>query len=318
MAQARPLVSIIIPCHDAAAYIGDAIQSALDQTYPMKEVIVIDDGSSDESLRIIRSFGDAVRWETGPNRGGNAARNRGLALARGLLVQFLDADDLLHPEKLERQVPLALAHPDCLVYSTYACIGPGGEPLSEPRRHAPPYKGEDPVVFALTQRSISTPAPLHWREDLLAVGGFRTNLPAAQERDLHIRLACHGRGFYFHPEALVKVREVEDSVSSDWRRVLDQYSNIVQRVHEQLREEGQLTDSRREALAGLLAIGGRAYLKLGVPEYAHRYFAEARHLHPNGGLKYAYNGVSLRLARVIGPRIVQRLSNLKGWLRRFG
>ena len=94
-----PLVSIVIPCYNAERYVGEAIESALDQTYPHKEVIVIDDGSTDSSLEVIRSFGNHLRWETAPNRGGSAARNRGLELARGELIQFLDADDLLHARK---------------------------------------------------------------------------------------------------------------------------------------------------------------------------------------------------------------------------
>ena len=78
-----PLVSIIIPCYNAEKYVGEAIESALAQTYPNKEVIVIDDGSTDGSLQVIKSFGHRIRWETGPNRGGSAARNRGIELARG-------------------------------------------------------------------------------------------------------------------------------------------------------------------------------------------------------------------------------------------
>ena len=66
------LVSILIPCFNAERWVAQAIESALAQTWPEKEVIVVDDGSTDDSRRIIRSFGDRVRWETGPNRGGNA------------------------------------------------------------------------------------------------------------------------------------------------------------------------------------------------------------------------------------------------------
>jgi len=97
----NPLVSVVIPCYNSQAYVGEAIRSALDQTHKNLEVIVIDDGSSDASLQVIKSFGQSVRWETGPNRGAPAARNRGAELARGEFIQFLDADDLLLPEKVE-------------------------------------------------------------------------------------------------------------------------------------------------------------------------------------------------------------------------
>ena len=98
------LVSIIIPCHNAERWITESIRSALDQTYPHVEVIVIDDGSTDQSLNAIRSFGNQLVWETGPNRGTNHARNRGFALSKGQYIQFLDADDYLLPEKILRQV----------------------------------------------------------------------------------------------------------------------------------------------------------------------------------------------------------------------
>ncbi len=109
-------VSIIIPCYNAEKYVAEAIQSALDQTYPHCEVIVIDDGSTDGSLEVIKCFGDKIRWETGPNRGGCAARNRGLELAQGEWIQFLDADDLISAEKIERQMELARLHrPNVLI-----------------------------------------------------------------------------------------------------------------------------------------------------------------------------------------------------------
>src|SRR5260370_32907136 len=78
-----PLVSILVPFFNAERWIAQAIESALAQTWPEKEVIVVDDGSTDRSLDIIRRFDGRIRWETGPNRGSNVTRNRLLELARG-------------------------------------------------------------------------------------------------------------------------------------------------------------------------------------------------------------------------------------------
>jgi glycosyltransferase involved in cell wall biosynthesis len=112
------LVSILIPCFNAECRVAEAIESALGQTWPEKEIIVVDDGSQDRSLEVIKSFGKRIRWETGPNRGGNMARNRLLELARGEWLQYLDSDDYLLPLKIQRQVEFLRDQPKCdVVYS---------------------------------------------------------------------------------------------------------------------------------------------------------------------------------------------------------
>jgi len=101
----NPLVSIIIPCHNAAPWLAETLDSALAQTWPNREVILVDDGSTDGSAAIARGFASrGVRLLSQPNRGAAAARNAGLAAATGALIQFLDADDLLDPGKIECQV----------------------------------------------------------------------------------------------------------------------------------------------------------------------------------------------------------------------
>src|SRR5689334_8631307 len=99
MSTALPLVSVIIPCYNSGRWIAEAIDSALSQTYEPLEVVVVDDGSSDDSLPIIRSFESRIIWRSGPNRGGNAARNLGFSVSTGTYIQWLDADDTLVPEK---------------------------------------------------------------------------------------------------------------------------------------------------------------------------------------------------------------------------
>ena len=100
-----PLASIIIPSFNSAQWLGKTVESALAQTWPEKEIIVVDDGSTDGSLALARHFeSQGVRVATQSNAGAAAARNTGLKIARGDYLQFLDADDLLAPDKLERQI----------------------------------------------------------------------------------------------------------------------------------------------------------------------------------------------------------------------
>lgn len=109
-----PLVSIVIPCHNAAPWLAETIESALAQTYPSTEIVIVDDGSRDDSLAIARDYvgrHPRITTTTQPNRGASAARNHGLRLARGDFIQFLDADDLLAPEKIAAQVELLQRSP---------------------------------------------------------------------------------------------------------------------------------------------------------------------------------------------------------------
>jgi glycosyltransferase involved in cell wall biosynthesis len=107
-----PLVSILVPCYNAAPWLAQTLESALAQTWSHREVIVVDDGSTDDSIAIARGFESrGVRVVTQPNAGASAARNHALRIARGDLVQFLDADDLLAPGKIAAQVRLLAERP---------------------------------------------------------------------------------------------------------------------------------------------------------------------------------------------------------------
>jgi hypothetical protein len=106
-----PIVSVLINNHNYARFLGDAITSALNQTYPHTEVIVIDDGSADDSRRVIESFGSRITACFQPNTGQAAAINRGFSLSRGQIILLLDADDTFLPEKAAEVVHIFTSHP---------------------------------------------------------------------------------------------------------------------------------------------------------------------------------------------------------------
>lgn len=107
-----PLVSVIIPCFNSGLYLSEAIASALDQRYSAREIIVVDDGSTDDTVERIAAFRPHIRYHFQPNGGVGSARNAGARLARGEYVALLDADDVWLPTKLERQVEVARRWPD--------------------------------------------------------------------------------------------------------------------------------------------------------------------------------------------------------------
>jgi glycosyltransferase involved in cell wall biosynthesis len=101
----EPLVSILIPAYNSQQWIADAIESACAQTWPKKEIVVVDDGSSDQTLQVARRFASkSVRVVTQANSGAAAARNTAFSMCQGDYIQWLDADDLLEPDKVERQM----------------------------------------------------------------------------------------------------------------------------------------------------------------------------------------------------------------------
>jgi glycosyltransferase involved in cell wall biosynthesis len=106
MGHGKPLVSAIIPTYNRAHIVCEAVESVLAQTYSNIEVIVVDDGSKDDTLARLQQFGDRIRVVSQHNAGPAAARNRGIAMSRGELIAFLDSDDLWLPAKIERQVAL--------------------------------------------------------------------------------------------------------------------------------------------------------------------------------------------------------------------
>jgi len=294
----NPIASILIPCYNGAQFVGEAIESGLSQTHPDVEVVVVDDGSTDDSLRVIRSFGDRIRYESIPNGGACRARNHGATAARGEFLQFLDADDLLYPEKIAEQLRLmANGNVDCVFCNAEAVPLDRSGP-ARLRRHA---RHADPVVAALGANA-GTPSGLHRRDSFFSIGGFREDLVAAQDRDFHLRLACSGKSFAWIDRVLVTERRHDGSISSDHLHVLRQYESIAIPLFEKLRETGGLSDARARAFAAFMARAARMALRLHDGPLGERYFEIARSMHRSGGLHAAYGRLGRWMHRAVGPQ----------------
>jgi glycosyltransferase involved in cell wall biosynthesis len=303
MNSGMPLVSIIIPCYNAEEDIGRSVQSALAQSYANVEVTVIDDGSTDGSLAVIRSFGDKIRWETGPNRGGCAARNRGIALARGELIQLLDADDTLHANKLEVQVPAALQCRPQVSYCDAEQILLTGQRQVIAYRPPP----DDPVELML-RTVVLVSSPLHWKTYLEAVGGFRTHLPCCQEWDLHLRLACNGVGFHHLGGVHYTIHRRAGSVADNDLRVSLLRMGVVQDAYEELKTAGTLTDKRAKIFAIRMARDGLKLLRFGREAEAANCFEWAARMHRSAGITADYGSWTVRrIHQVFGPKAVLSL-----------
>lgn len=195
------LVSAIIPAYNREATVAKAVESALAQTYRDLEVIVVDDGSKDGTLDALSNFGSAIRVVRQANAGPSAARNRGVAEAKGRIVAFLDSDDCWLPEKIERQAALMDRAGDAM--SCCVCnakvVGGEGRFLGETFAHAgisPEFtEGEwlNPQVVLSTRFLLFNQVVAVRREAFEKVGGFNERLRLLEDYELSLRLAALGR-----------------------------------------------------------------------------------------------------------------------------
>lgn len=242
-------VSILIPCHNAERWIAGAIDSALAQTWPDKEVIVVDDGSSDGSLPIIERYRSAIRFETGPNRGGNRARNRLLELAAGEWVQYLDADDYLQPDKIAAQAAFLAGNPDADVV-----FGPISVEYIPPRETAierlPIPEPHDPWVLLVLWYLPQTGSPLWRRQALEEVGGWAPEQPVCQEHELYLRLLIAGKRFVYCDRGGAVWRVWGSASLSTGRPRLVRHHRlaITSRAEQFLQQQGELTPIRQAAI----------------------------------------------------------------------
>jgi glycosyltransferase involved in cell wall biosynthesis len=182
-------VAVVIPCWNAEKFISRAIQSVFDQHLPEVEVIAIDDGSTDGTLQIIRSYAHQIRWETGRHRGAAAARNRGLSLVTSDYVLFLDADDYLDPQSLLYWVDSA-ENAD-VVFGPFAFEWDG-----ERNSRSGEWRGrstrEEIIEDWLTMHFTATCAVL-WRTSFIrSIGGWNESIKRMDDGELSLRALIDG------------------------------------------------------------------------------------------------------------------------------
>jgi glycosyltransferase involved in cell wall biosynthesis len=240
-------VSILIPCFNAEKWIGQSIESALAQTWLEKEVIVVDDGSTDGSLEIIKDFGNRIKIETGPNLGGNVARNRLLKLAHGEWLQYLDADDYLLPKKIGDQLVDIPPRTDIIfgrVIQESLVNGKASQNLALAPRSL------DPWCLLVQWELPQTGAVIMRKAALEDVGGWKVDQPCCQEHELYLRLLCAGKRFFYTssygavyrqwPSGSVSRRDVFD--------VLRHRLKIIRQTEHFLHSESQLSPERLGAI----------------------------------------------------------------------
>ena len=317
--MANPLVSVIIPCFNAQQWLSEAIDSVLTQTYPQIEIIVIDDGSTDGSLEIIKSYGEQIIWETGSNQGANRARNRGFALAQGEYIQYLDADDYLFPDKIAEQVRFLKASVADIVYADWRHqihLADGSSYLDDVRVCGPKA---DFLESLLANDRWSNLTPILFSRSIVAdCEGWDESLPAAQDRDFLISLALAEAKFAYQPRCdSIYRRPYLPTVSVACKlRWLNAHCSVMEKAERRLTELGKLSTRYQKALAQAYRSMGREYLysDRSHPEIEkYRHYAailnKIAYLYPQLFAEYHHNWYQL-LSRFLGYRATEKISYL--------
>lgn len=220
-------ISVIVPCYNVAGFIEEGLRSVLQQTLPPREIICVDDCSSDDTIRIIRRLQEEYPnkislYINEKNRGATYTRNRGLVIARGEYVQFFDADDLLFPDKFQHQAGVITKHtvrPDMVINNFKRIYTDGTEKLYQTYEH-------DAWCALMKALMGITTANLYRRDKVLEVKGWAEDLASSQEYELMFRMLKNGATVAFdHTVVCINRDRVAGSITKSnprekWMRFL--------------------------------------------------------------------------------------------------
>lgn len=311
-----PLVSIIIPCHNAAPWLEQSLECACNQTWPHKEIIAVDDGSTDGSAEILKRHEKrGIRVFSGPHRNAAAARNIGLAQAGGEWIQFLDADDLLAPDKIQRQLERAAQEKQGTVFT-----GRWGRFTDTPQSayfagSNPLFADASPLEYLRAYGSHGCMMhPAAWllpRGVARAAGPWDERLTLNDDGEYFTRVVLHAERIAFCPEAVSYYRsQVSGSLSSQRRRRHLESAHLALDLivgHMLSHESG---DSMRQAAADLCQRFAYDYYPA-APDLVGKALQQAKQLggsrlRPQGGSAFKI------LSSLVGWKTARRLQVLAG------
>ncbi|HEX3920088.1 MAG TPA: glycosyltransferase [Caulobacteraceae bacterium] len=265
------MISVVIPCYNASTTIAETIRSALSQGVE-KEIIVVDDGSTDASAQVLASFGDAIRAVHTANRGASAARQTGAELAGGDFIQYLDSDDLLAEGTLARRLEVLERSGDDVAHTDWQRLEPdgaGGFGLGEVRRPDIPAIESDAQAVIATSWFWAPPAALLYRRALVErIGPWPANLPVIQDARYLFDAARQGARFAHTPGvgAYYRVSPTSLSHRNQARFIRDCTVNAGE-IEAMWRSDLSLPASRRQALALMWATIANAALFGGLEDF---------------------------------------------------
>lgn len=313
-----PLVSVIMPAYNARATIIEAVDSALNQTHPAVEIIIVDDGSSDSTLDLLRQhYGNhpQIKLFQQANAGPSAARNHAIRHANGQWLHFLDSDDRLHPTKIARSLARAAEVPNAaVVYGPAIIIDAAGQPIAQ-QWAFPPLPSGDVFCHWITGTMANgqygvLPSFMVKTEAVHAVGGFDEAIFGSEDWDMWIKLA--GRfAFAALDETLVDYRDHPAGLHRNPSRIALARLKVIQNARRNPRAGECLTPHQWDA-----AEAGRWH-NLAVTHWhanqraqARQAFAQAQRLYPKP-VRTLYSIMTYALPASAGAYLDSLLTRLK-------
>ncbi|MBW7842788.1 MAG: glycosyltransferase family 2 protein [Ignavibacterium sp.] len=214
----NPVISVIMPVYNAEKFIGQAVQSILNQTFKNFELIIINDGSTDKSEKIIENFSDnRIRYFSFKNKGVSASRNYGISVSLGKFIALMDADDISDSERLEKQLNFLMDNSHIQVVGTNCeIINQYGKVI---RKKKFPEYHEQIEFLAPLFNSMCFASIMILKENLLKIGGYKEDLIGAEDHELLLRLLLGGFKVKNIQENLYMYRRVSDSISHKYLHI---------------------------------------------------------------------------------------------------
>jgi glycosyltransferase involved in cell wall biosynthesis len=263
--KSTPLISVILPTYNSALFLSPAVDSVLNQTFQDFELIVVDDGSTDETENILKAYKNSVRYIKKDHAGASAARNKGIAEARGEFIAFQDADDLWLPDKLQLQLDYFKAHPQVgVVFTGSHRFDAQGVVDSNIRKGVTIPTG---MIFneILTSHFIAMPSVMVRKSCLDEVGLFEEALIGNEDFNLYLRLA-RKFPFGFVNKVLVHIRLHANNLSD----------NLEQMCEDEIKNLEKIARMFPDAAIPKRQLTGRIYARFGKYYFSQQRFDEAK------------------------------------------
>ncbi len=312
--QHGPTVSIVIPAYNAGDWIDQAIQSVLGQSYDNFEIVVVDDGSTDDTSTVVQQYGDPVRYVWKENGGSASARNRGIAEAQGTYIAFLDADDVWHPAKLARQMDVheQEASP-AWSYTDVELIDTRSGALIHRKSAVREHPEGDVLDQLITGNFIVASTVLVHRRVFDAVGRFDESSlhRISEDWDMWLRIAAQYPVRYIDAPLVQMHQHAERKTEAmNLEHALSSRKAIIEKAMQ--RNPARLAGRRDHALANLYVNLGRKWMDREERRRARTLFLRALRHAPLRSEAWAYGAASFL------PRpVLEGIGQLRGWLRQY-